>query len=124
MGVGYTGGESYRGGGLQMRAATGHVDYNASGSSHMYQNPGSLGQGGLAMQGAGALPNGSEIFLHHVRFQQSDGCMADESTPPVEETAMDQLPFRCPSAAANRRMPRKGDVSNVITVAVSVYVSS
>jgi hypothetical protein len=94
---------------MQMRAAPSHLDYGLG----LYPNPGSSGDGLAIPRPHHALPHGADIFMHNVRLQQSDGCVNEESHPPVSQgsIAFDQLPFRCPAAAANRRMPRKGDVS-------------
>ena len=105
-GGGFAGGGEYRGGGVQMRGAGQSLDYHHVGASHLYQH----GAEGLAMP-RHPLPHGSEVFMHNVRLQQSDGCASDDITTTENTVTLSQLPFHCPAAAANRRMPRKGDVS-------------
>jgi hypothetical protein len=127
-GGGYAaGGGDFRGG-MQMRASGGGLDYHALASnSHLYNNVGMSGMNGLAMptQSHHSLPHGSEVFMHGVRVRpdtglpQTDGSADLQGDSPLSEGAavedvpsfLEQLPFSCPSAAANRRLPRKGDVS-------------
>ncbi len=135
-GGGYAAGSGDFRGGMQMRASGGGMDYHAMASAHMYSNAGITGLNGLAMptqsHHSHALPHGSEVFMHGVRVRadtglpQTDGsadlleqssvcgssAAADEDIP----TFLDRLPFSCPSAAANRRLPRKGDVSTNVVV--------
>jgi hypothetical protein len=130
-GGGYAAGSGDFRGGMQMRASGGGIDYHAMASSHMYGNAGMSGMNGLAMPSQShhshALPHGSEVFMHGVRVRADSGLpQTDGSADLLEQspvsggaaatfddipTFLDQLPFSCPSAAANRRLPRQGDVS-------------
>ena len=85
------------------------------------------------------LPHGSEILIHGVRLKNEGGLPQTDGPADVDDSAYSRtrstsqvaggrseeqeevaganfslagFPFRCPVAAANRRLPRKGDVSS------------
>ena len=129
-GGGYAGGGGgdFRGG-MQMRASGAGIDYHSLAPAHMYGNAGISGMNGLAIptQSHHSLPHGSEVFMHGVRVRadtglpqtdgsadlQGDSLLSEGAAAAFEDVPsfLEQLPFSCPSAAANRRLPRKGDVS-------------